>query len=273
MGEARADAGARQMTTFDLTAAEPDTSDRVRLSTFAGGLAGWTALVVAMAGIVSTQKNVPFVYSLRSEAINYYTLAALSLAVWFASAVISAKRWPLAARVLAHVVLGVLLIAAWQFVYAAYMWSVMGPSVWDKVYRGTWMFQAMNACVFYAGVLGGTLAVQAARRARENERRQHTLELAAREAELRAVSAQLEPHFLLNTLNSVLALVDDRPADARLMIERLSDLLRAAFDEMDESEVPLARELDLLGAYLGIEQLRFGDRLHVTIAVPESLRR
>src|SRR5204862_7098807 len=103
---------------------------------------------------------------------------------------------------------GAVLTAAWQSAYAAYMWSVMGPLVWDKVYRGTWMFQAINACVFYGGVLGGTLAVQAARRARENERRQHALVLTAREAELRALSAQLEPHFLLNTLNSVLALVD-----------------------------------------------------------------
>jgi LytS/YehU family sensor histidine kinase len=107
--------------------------------------------------------------------------------------------------------------------------------------------------------------VQAAGRARENERRQHALVLTAREAELRALSAQLEPHFLLNTLNSVLALVDNRPADARLMIERLSELLKAAFDEIEEPEVPLGRELDLLSAYLGIEQVRFGDRLRVTI--------
>src|SRR5262245_20993687 len=273
MGEIRADPRARQMTTFDLTAGEPDTSHRIRLSTAAGWLAGWTALVVAMAGIVSTQKNVPFGYSLVSEAVNYYTLAAISVVVWFASAAISARRWPLGVRAAAHVALGVLLTAIWQVVYGVYMWSVLGPYVWDKLYRGTWMFQAMNACVFYAGVLGGTLAVQSARRARANERRQHALVLAAREAELRAVSAQLEPHFLLNTLNSVVALVDDRPADARVMIERLSDLLRAAFDEMEEPEVPLGRELDLLGAYLGIEQVRFGDRLRVAVDVPEPLRR
>jgi two-component system LytT family sensor kinase len=56
------------------------------------------------------------------------------------------------------------------------------------------------------------------------------------------------------------------------MIERLSELLKAAFDEMEEREVPLARELDLVEAYLGIEQVRFGDRLRVSIDVPDSLR-
>jgi len=152
------------------------------------------------------------------------------------------------------------------------MYSVMGPLVWDRLYSGTWMFQAMNACVLYGGVLGGTLAVQSARRARVHERRQHELALAAREAELRALNAQLEPHFLLNTRNAVLALVDDSPRDARLMIERLADLLKAAFDGMEEPEVPLGRELDLLGAYLGIGQVRFADRLRVTTDVPEDLR-
>jgi two-component system, LytTR family, sensor kinase len=184
----------------------------------------------------------------------------------------SALRWPIGSQAFAHVALGLLLTAAWQSVYAAYMWSIMGSLAWERVYRYTWMFQVMNAFVLYGGVLAGTLAWQGARRARDHERLQHELALAAREAELRAVNAQLEPHFLLNTLNSVLALVDDRPHDARLMIERLSDLLKAAFDEMEEPDVPLGRELDLLGAYLGIEQVRFGDRLQVSFDVPESLR-
>lgn len=235
-------------------------------------LAGWTAFVLVMAGVVSIQKYVPFRYALISEGINYYTLAAASLVVWWASAAISARRWPAWRNVAAHVALGLVLTASWQALYAVYMYSVMGPLVWDRLYSGTWMFQVMNAGVLYGGVLGGTLAVQSARRAREHERRQHDLALAAREAELRALNAQLEPHFLLNTLNSVLALVDDSPRDARLMIERLADLLRAAFDEMEEPEVPLGRELDLLGAYLGIEQVRFADRLRVTIDVPDDLR-
>src|SRR5262249_55004176 len=54
--------------------------------------------------------------------------------------------------------------------------------------------------------------------------------------------------------------------------ERLSALLKATFDEKDEPTVPLGRELDLLEAYLGIEQVRFGDRLRVTIDAAEALR-
>jgi len=192
--------------------------------------------------------------------------------VWFASARMSASRWPVGRQAIAHVALGLVLTAAWQGIYGAYMWSVMGALAWERVYRYTWMFQLMNAFVLYGAVLAGTLAWQGARRAREQERLQHEMALAAREAELRALNAQLEPHFLLNTLNSVLALIDERPRDARLMIERLSELLKAAFDEMEEREVALGRELDLIEAYLGIEQVRFVDRLRVSIDVSDSLR-
>ena len=242
------------------------------LGSIAAWLAGWTAFVVVMAGVVSTQKGVPFRYTFVSEAANYYTLAVGSVVVWFVSARMAALAWPSRAQIAVHVVLGVVVIAIWQGVYGAYLWSVIGPSVWDRLYRGTWMFQLTNAGVLYAAVLGGTLAVQSARRARVHEARQHALALAAREAELRALTAQLEPHFLLNTLNSVLALVDDSPRDARLMIERLSELLKASFDEMEEPQVPLVRELDLLSAYLGIEQVRFGDRLRVTIDASSEAR-
>jgi len=261
------------MTTFDLTATDPPPREHARATTIAAWIGGWTAVVVAMAGIVSTQKEVPFGQALRSEAVNYYTLAALSLVIWSASRRIAAARGSIAGRIVAHVALGIVSIAVWQGIYALYMRSVIGPFVWAKVYRGTWMFQLMDDCVIYAGLVAGTLAVQVAQRARAHERSQHELELAARDAELRALAAQLEPHFLLNTLNSVIALIDERPADARIMLEQLSRLLRAAFDEMEEAEVPLGREIDLLSAYLGIEQVRFGDRLRVTIDVPDALRR
>src|SRR5262249_2745459 len=89
---------------------------------------------------------------------------------------------------------------------------------------------------------------------------------------MRALTAQLEPHFLLNTLNSALALIETSPADARAMLERLAELLKAALDEMQENEVTLGRELDLISAYLGIEQVRFADRLRVSLDIPDPFR-
>jgi LytS/YehU family sensor histidine kinase len=232
----------------------------------------WTALVVVMASIVSMQKRIPFASALRSESINYYTLALAGLAVWFTSARLAATRWRWTLQALVQIVVGVVLISAWQSVYAAYLRMLIGPKPWDYVYHGTWMFQLANAVILYGAVLGVTLAIQASRRARDHERRQLGLALLARDAELRALNARLEPHFLLNTLNSVIALIDVSPLEARHMLERLADLLRAAFDEMQESDVALGREVELAEAYLGIERIRFADRLWIHVDVPESLR-
>jgi signal transduction histidine kinase len=97
------------------------------------------------------------------------------------------------------------------------------------------------------------------------------LEAALAEARLRALQAQLNPHFLFNALNSVVTLIGRDPASAQRMVVRLADLLRGTLATSDGHAVPLREELALVRAYLEIEEVRFGDRLTVTWAiVPEA---
>ena len=98
---------------------------------------------------------------------------------------------------------------------------------------------------------------------REAERRLLESEVGAREAELRALRAQLNPHFLFNSLNSINALVGSDPEAARRMCERLGDFLRRTLALGARDDVALAEELELVERYLAIEQVRFGDRLRV----------
>lgn len=95
------------------------------------------------------------------------------------------------------------------------------------------------------------------------ERRALESQVTAREAELRALRAQLNPHFLFNSLNSINALVGSDPEAARRMCERLGDFLRRTLALGALDGVPLGEELALVDRYLDIEQVRFGDRLRV----------
>ncbi len=108
------------------------------------------------------------------------------------------------------------------------------------------------------------LAFEASRAA---ERRILETQVTAREAELRALRAQLNPHFLFNSLNSINALVGADPEGARRMCEGLGDFLRRTLALGARDAVTLGDELALVDRYLGIEQVRFGDRLRIERSV------
>src|SRR5262245_63125941 len=92
------------------------------------------------------------------------------------------------------------------------------------------------------------------------------------DAQLRALQAQIEPHFLFNTLANVASLIDAAPDKARLMLTRLIELLRASLAASRSTQVDVGRELDLVRAYLDILVIRMGPRLHYSIDVPADLR-
>lgn len=88
-------------------------------------------------------------------------------------------------------------------------------------------------------------------------------ELLSRESELKAIKAQVNPHFLFNSLNSISALTTVDPAKAREMCIRLSDFLRASLRLGERASIPFVEELALTRSYLDVEQVRFGPRLRV----------
>ncbi|TAK16432.1 MAG: sensor histidine kinase [Acidobacteria bacterium] len=104
-------------------------------------------------------------------------------------------------------------------------------------------------------------------RAATVERRALESEIAAREAELRALRAQIDPHFLFNSLNSISGLVGVDPARARSMCQKLGDFLRDSLTLGGAGRIALAREVALVRQYLEIEQVRFGPRLTVDAAL------
>jgi hypothetical protein len=108
-------------------------------------------------------------------------------------------------------------------------------------------------CVLYAAI----------RRYRESLETQ----LALREAELRALEAQLDPHFLFNCLNSIRAMIAENPAEAQDMVTRLANILRYNLQRDPQHTVPLAREVDVVSDYLALESARFEERLRVKVEI------
>jgi LytS/YehU family sensor histidine kinase len=83
--------------------------------------------------------------------------------------------------------------------------------------------------------------------------------------ELQLLRAQLDPHFLFNSLNGIAAEIPPHPDAALQMVRELSDYLRYSLDHRHRASAPLSTELDAMSAYLRIEQARYGDRLKTTL--------
>jgi two-component system, LytTR family, sensor histidine kinase AlgZ len=163
--------------------------------------------------------------------------------------------------------------------------SLLSSAVWLLIARG-WMgliasfpgwtgvpsaFRACAPTFFGFGFLLYLLAMAVSYLAaafsvsREAERRGLELQVLAREAELRALRAQIDPHFLFNSLQSISALTAVDPAAARRMCLLLADFLRETLALGARARIPLASELALARRFLAVEQVRFGSRLQVEI--------
>ncbi len=140
-------------------------------------------------------------------------------------------------------------------------------SLGEAISRLLLVFFGVNFVIYWT-----IAAAYHALRYHERSRHQATVEAELRtrltEARLQALRAQLNPHFLFNTLNaaSVLALTGEREQVVNAL-SSLSDLLRVTLDPTLPQEIPLERELQIIGSYVDIQRIRFGDRLTLDITV------
>jgi two-component system sensor histidine kinase AlgZ len=134
-----------------------------------------------------------------------------------------------------------------------------------------WLLFAVGALVFWLAI-AFHYALIASHASKVSEQRALESGLLAREAELKALRAQLDPHFLFNSLNSISALTGSDPTMARKMCLLLADFLRKTLRLGAIDRIPLHEELGVVQGYLAIEQVRLGSRLVVNCTAGEQVR-
>lgn len=163
---------------------------------------------------------------------------------------------------------------------ASGLWILLWQS-WLERTRGSWLGvdgTPSFPMLFVVGVLLYLLAVAvyyvvlAVRASVEAEQDALRFQVLAREAELKAFKAQIDPHFLFNSLNSISSLAGSNPTAARKMTQQLGDFFRRSLRVGGRERIPLGEELDLVSLYLSIEQVRFGERLSWNIDVAPSTK-
>jgi two-component system, LytTR family, sensor kinase len=205
------------------------------------------------------------------------------------------KRWPLArphlaGRITLQLLFSVLFCVAWATcgqVLRVLLIRIFAPQImaeamqhglgqfWQRlgVEWLSWIFTTLPFGVaVYLCVVGIEHATRYFVEAREREVQVARLSEQLSSARFAALQAQLNPHFLFNTLNTIAVLVrdDDRQGAVRI-VEHLSELLRRTLTRHRANEVTLGEELELVRQYVAIEQARFSDRLRPEFNIPDAL--
>ena len=184
-----------------------------------------------------------------------------------------------------HVLVSVVVACVQLVVVGSVYWFTSGQytgvssSVWNQIQRffGNYFLESV---LTYGATAGAIIAFDFARAARDETVARATLEAEAAaleasvvKARLEALSMELNPHFLFNTLGAIASLVSqDRPTEARAVIERLSGLLRRTLCNGNGQLSSISDELDVLDDYLYIQRVRFSDRLCVTVDIDDAAR-
>jgi len=187
-------------------------------------------------------------------------LGIIGLAARFPVRAMPLRRTALTRLLLTHAVSG----AA-----AASVWTLMWRGAAEVITADIALVFGVGA-VIYAGAVMAHYLVMEVETAREAEAAALRYRVLAREAELKAFKAQVDPHFLFNSLNAVASLCGSRPADAREMAQRMADFFRLTLRIGARERIALSEEIDLVSRYLAIEQVRFGARLATRIEVDDA---
>ncbi|MCV9388599.1 sensor histidine kinase [Reichenbachiella ulvae] len=141
-----------------------------------------------------------------------------------------------------------LLMVSVEFRMVNIIFGILGPTamycLWSLVYFTYHFFEQHNKNLQYQAVI--------------------------REAELQQLRSQLNPHFIFNALNSIKALVDDEPKKSKMAITQLSSMFRNTLNAEKKRLVRLEEEMETVNAYLGLESIRFEERLAVRIDLEED---
>ena len=238
-------------------------------------LAAWVPLSIIVAVTMVVRGDVTIAQGVALAVPMGIIYALLGLPVYYVCRAnpVRGSRWPRA--IMSHLVGAFVFGLIWLIIARSILssvaragtdWSIASHSVWG-------LMPALVALggLFYLLIVAGYYMILSAAASRQAEQHQARLAVQAKGAELRALKAQVNPHFLFNSLHSISSLTITDGPKAREACIRLADFLRQTIGLGEQRLVPLTKELELTHNYLEVERIRLGERLTYLENVAENV--
>src|SRR5215470_17274325 len=246
-------------------------------------LLGWAFLSVLVADQLATSGELGWAVGAALTVPLCLLYAFVCLSSWYVCRLAPLRLRTVESVLTIHVAASVVASFLWILIARALVVALSGLKLFagsrEHLARATGLLFGLGV-VFYLLTVAMHYVLLASEASRQAEEREAQARILAREAELRALKAQVNPHFLFNSLHSISALTSIDGAKAREMCVLLSAFLRSTLGLSEKGSIPFEEELRLARGYLAIEKVRFGDRLGVeeeidaacaSIAVPPLL--
>src|SRR5213594_357539 len=236
-------------------------------------LLAWVPLTATSAYVLATRGTLGWLPATVLAVAVFLFYAFLCLSAWYPCRATPLGRVSFLRLLLTHLSAAVLISFVWTQAGAALAYAILSPEKFEAIRT---QFRPQLNSIFTIGVLLYLLSVAfhyvliAIEDSRHAEAQAVESLVLARDAELKALKAQVNPHFLFNSLNSISALTSIDPARARDMCVLLGDFLRLTLGLGEKTSVRFSEELDLLQKYMAIEKVRFGTRLTMLEEIQEE---
>jgi sensor histidine kinase YesM len=220
--------------------------------------------------VVSATQGVLYYYVLdfplpvviSDPLISNFLFGFMGLLAWYPTRYIPFQRQSPLYSILAHIVAGIVVLGAWVLLSIGLLNAIFSQEeIYIDFLNQTLIWRAMLGSLIYLVLVLIYYLVTNSQKLQERIQQEERLKGLVRDAELNMLKAQINPHFLFNSLNSISSLTMSNPDEAREMIIRLSDFLRYSLKHRENEYVPLKEELGRMKDYLAIEKIRFGEKL------------
>src|SRR6266704_2313945 len=236
-------------------------------------LLGWLPLAAIVVLLISAGGHLSWLESAVIVIPLCVVYAFICLSAWYTAKSAPIRRETALRLIGVHSLAAALVSYFWMGLGWVLVASLSKTSAFQGLDR---RFSSQAPILFGAGYLLYTLSVAShyvilsLQASQEAEARTLETSIHARDAELKALKAQINPHFLFNSLNSISALTSIDPVRARDMCVLLGDFLRLTLGLGEKTSVRLSEELELLQKYMAIEKVRFGSRLKMHEEIQEE---
>ena len=234
----------------------------------------WSPVALGFSFALAVTDRMSWFDALVSGVLSALPAALLGLGVLWLCDRLPWRETTVPVLVAAHLAGAVIFSSLWCAAILTEIWSSAPKSVVDNFLKAGVAWQLVTGAITYALVIGVAYTRAAMRREARHAQAAEHAEMLRLRAELGALRARLDPHFLFNVLQTIGALVNEQPAKTHVALEYLSRLLRRRIDASgtESDGVPFADELTDTREYLALEMLRFGERVRVHEDIePETL--